>query len=109
MSTQDRTTDYLYSTLGGDPDLGEIVDEFVAEMPDRVEKLQRLAAAADWESLRRTAHQFKGAAGSYGFDVLTTSAAQLEAAAAAPTEGDILKQVNELAALCRRARGGVPE
>ena len=50
-------------------------------MPDRIASLVNQAAERDWAQLARTAHQLKGAAGSYGFNEITPSAAKLEAMA----------------------------
>jgi len=106
-TTQDTTL--LYSSLGGDPDLSEIVDLFVEEMPDRVAMLQDQLEEANWEGLRRTAHQLKGAAGSYGFDTISPRAARLEdAVCASEPEEQIRQAVDELTILCNRIRGGTP-
>jgi HPt (histidine-containing phosphotransfer) domain-containing protein len=99
----------LYSSLGGDPDLGELVEMFVFEMPDRIDRLERQYETANWEELRRTAHQIKGAAGSYGFHEITPAAAKLEAAIKGRTgEDQITADLNELLDLCRSVRAGVP-
>jgi histidine phosphotransfer protein HptB len=101
---------YVYSRLAGDPDLSEIVDLFVEEMPGRVAALLDQLQAADWHALQRTAHQLKGAAGSYGFDVISPSAGKLEAAVrGGEPEQQIRDLVEELVALCGRARRGLPE
>jgi HPt (histidine-containing phosphotransfer) domain-containing protein len=68
----------IVSTLAADPDFAELVDEFVSELPDRIELIQSALASDDREQLRRTAHQLKGACGGYGFPTLTDSAARLE-------------------------------
>ena len=80
---------YVYSRLAGDPDLGEIVDLFVEEMPERVATLLDQLQAQDWEGLRRTAHQLKGAAGSYGFDMISPCAGRSNrpSATASPNNG----------------------
>lgn len=99
----------LYSNLGADPDLGEIVTMFVDEMPGRIALIEAQAAAGDWDSLRRTAHQLKGAAGSYGFDPISPAAATVEAAiklGASPDE--IRDKVEILVGMCRRAKAGAP-
>ncbi len=77
---QNPATSYYYSTLANDPDLAEIVDMFVDEMPGRVTALKTEYDASNWEQLGRLAHQLKGAAGSYGFGQITTFAATLEQA-----------------------------
>ncbi|MEX0677293.1 MAG: Hpt domain-containing protein [Pirellulales bacterium] len=93
----------IHSSLASDPQLGEMVEQFVAEMPSRVAWLQRHLDAGDWESLRRAAHQMKGAAGSYGFDRLTPHALRLETllAKGAAVE-EITAAFQELVAHCRR-------
>ncbi len=101
--------DVIYSSLGTDPDLGEIVEMFVDEMPDRVGNLQRQFESGDREELRRAAHQLKGAAGSYGFDQLTPYAASLEGLIRdGNPEEEILKALDELAAMCLIVMAGAP-
>ncbi len=105
--TSTEQTEPLYSSLGDDPDLCEIVEMFVDEMPDRVTALQTQLEEADWESLRRTAHQLKGAAGSYGFDSISPCAAILENAVRdSQPEEQIRQAVDELTNLCSRATAG---
>lgn len=99
----------LYSTLATDPDLGEIVGLFVAEMPNRTATLRDRLAAGDWAELRRAAHQLKGAAGSYGFEPITPAAARLEDAIRESLLEEAIRQmVDELIALCNSARAGTP-
>lgn len=101
---------YVYSSLGDDPDLGELVELFVSEMPVRITTLQSQFEQSDWEELRRTAHQLKGAAGSYGFEQVTPYAARLETACR-ESKGDeeIRKAYDGLVGICGRTRAGVPE
>jgi HPt (histidine-containing phosphotransfer) domain-containing protein len=108
QATVDRG--YVYSRLAGDPDLREIVDLFVEEMPGRVSSMLEQLLAADWEALRRSAHQLKGAAGSYGFDPISPSAGKVEAAIRdGEPEQRIRETVDELVDLCTRARCGLPQ
>jgi histidine phosphotransfer protein HptB len=99
----------LYSRLGSDPDLGEIVTMFVEEMPDRIANLLNQFNSGDLENLRRTAHQLKGAAGSYGFDTISPAAGRLESAV---KDNEPLDQVHaaveEIVSLCQRVRAGSP-
>jgi HPt (histidine-containing phosphotransfer) domain-containing protein len=97
----------IFSTYGSDPMLGEMVELYVAEMPERIAALERALSEGDRESLRRTAHQMKGAAGSYGFDPLTDAAAELESAVREnqPRER-IQNALEELIGRCRRIRAG---
>ena len=110
MAQLSTETEPLFSSFGSDPDLGELVEMFVDEMPDRITTLSEQLDMSDWDSVRRTAHQLKGAAGSYGFDSITPCAAQLEDAVdQGQPEEQIRDAVEELIGLCRRIRAGAPE
>ena len=99
----------LYSRLAEDADLGDIVELFVQELPDRVSNVLDRLDAADREGLRRLAHQLKGAAGSHGFDPISQAAARVEdAIRASQPEAEIRRFVQVLVELCRRARTGAP-
>ncbi len=99
----------LYSTLAQDPDLGEIVELFVEEMPNRVSTILDRLKASDWEGLRQVVHQLRGAAGSHGFGPITDSAARgEEAVGESRPEDEIRRSVQALVELCGRARAGVP-
>jgi len=109
MTNAMETRGVLYSSLGNDPELGELVEMFVDEMPGRVDRFEKLFAEKNWEELRRAAHQLKGAVGSYGFDVITPKAAQLEEAVKQRRpESEIQRVVEELCAMCRSTRAGAP-
>ena len=99
----------LYSTLGADPDLGEIVEMFVDEMPERISNLLDHFNTSNWEELRRAAHQLKGAAGSYGFDPISPAAARLECAVRdTKPENEIRRTLDDLVSLCQQANAGAP-
>lgn len=100
----------IYSTLGNDRDLGELVELFVEEMPERVAALQQQVSAADWNGLQVLSHQLKGAAGSYGFHQLTPVAARVESLIRqGEAESEIHAAATELIDLCQRARAGSPQ
>jgi len=110
MTESTCNIELIYSTLGSDPDLGEIVEIFVDEMADRIATLSRQFDASDWEALQRTAHQLKGAAGSYGFDAISQPAARLECALRNSEPEEKLSQATaELIDFCRRIRAGAPQ
>ena len=105
-----RHSPLIYSQLAADPDLSDLVELFVQGMPDRINALKTHARSRDWQQLTRTAHQIKGAVGSYGFGEVTPYAARLEAAARnGSQEEDILSALDELLSLCRQVRSGVPQ
>jgi len=95
----------LVSTLSGDEDMHEIVEQFVRELPDRSSAILRASQAADVETLRRLAHQLKGAAGGFGFPRITEAAAVVERALGEGVDAPVLLVgIDHLVTLCRRAR-----
>ena len=99
----------IYSDLCADPELQEIVADFVGELPRRIESMRESHREGSWESLQTLAHQVKGAAGSYGFDPVTPVAGALEFAARdrAP-EMEIEKAITELQTLVERLSADPP-
>ena len=82
---------------------------FVDEMPGRVDTFRQQHEQSDWEELRRTAHQLKGSAGSYGFAQITPAAAELESALRDGEPQDRVEQLlDAVIALCNRATSGTP-
>lgn len=108
MKTQQtRRDEAVYSTLARDEDLAELVEMFVDELPDRLETLKSQFENSQWDELRRTAHQLKGAAGSYGFDQVTPLAARLERSVHERLpEDEIADALGELCRMCLRLRAG---
>ena len=95
----------IYSTIGSDPDLADIIAIFVDELPDRASKIEACFQRDDWDGLRQVAHQLKGAAGSYGFQPITELAARLESAVRNnESQANIRDRLKALGSLCRRAR-----
>jgi histidine phosphotransfer protein HptB len=109
MSQPNTYVECVYSRLGSDPDLAEIVEMFVNEMPDRMEAVRSRLENADWKGLKQLAHQMKGAAGSYGFDGVSPVAGKVESAIGdgAPEE-TVRAAVAELIEICGRVRCGLP-
>jgi HPt (histidine-containing phosphotransfer) domain-containing protein len=110
MNSAARESNLLFSTLSSDPDLCEIVEMFVAEMPERIGRLLEHYQSGNLAELTRCAHQLKGAAGSYGFEPITECAAKLEAdLRQSEPEDKIHADVDALTDICRRARSGTAE
>src|SRR6266480_657754 len=66
-----------------DPELEALRREFLAEANDKVREMEQSAVRLSPESLARLthlAHQLKGSGGSYGFQVISDEAAEVEAA-----------------------------
>ena len=110
MSSLTQQNSPIYSALADDPDLYDLVKMFVDEMPTRVEKLLAEFESKDWDGLKNTAHQLKGAAGSYGFAEVTPAAAKLEDNLKESSPEDAIQQtLDELIATCQRMSIVEPE
>ncbi len=107
MSTYPDAATPLRSELADDPEMVELIELFVEELPNRLEAIGEALAAGDWSELSRLAHQLRGAGAGYGFDPISDSAATLEDTVELGGEPDlasIRNCVNELSRLCERAR-----
>jgi len=97
----------LISTLADDPDYADVLELFIAELPDRIEALEQALDVGAWDTLRQLAHQMKGCGGSYGFDVITEVAAATESALREGAETpEIRAELGRLTETCRRAIAG---
>ncbi len=70
--------DPIRSAFEDDPDMIDIVREFVHAFSDRMTALADSLAKGDLPQVRTLAHQLKGAGGGYGFPQITEAAANLE-------------------------------
>lgn len=100
----------IVSSLAGDPDLQQLLDDFVRNLPQKASALMTVLAEGDLATLQRLAHQLKGSAGGYGFPIITDAARCLELTARTTQDLEALsEQVRELAELCRRATSNAPK
>ncbi len=108
-SPDDSSAEPIVSDMADDPDIAEILDAFIDELPHRVAKLKQALAQADLASLRAMAHQLKGSGGGYGFTVISQAAARLESSIKAQADLDEVRmQVEQLTELCNRASARGP-
>ena len=77
------------SSFADDPDMAEIVEMFVEDAPEKVERFQEAVEGKDHEKMRVLAHQLKGAAAGYGFEDLSELSRQLEMSANECNEQEI--------------------
>jgi HPt (histidine-containing phosphotransfer) domain-containing protein len=94
----------LVSTLGGDPDLAELIDEYVAALAGRMQDIERALTAGDRKRVEVLAHQIVGSAGMHGFATIGETARRVEMAASGENPELLAESVRELGALCARAR-----
>lgn len=66
--------------LGGakDPELQEIIDDFVAEFPQNLAEVRQCISAGERKPLRDIAHKLRGMAGSVGFKSASLIAAEVD-------------------------------
>lgn len=96
----------IQSLFADDEMMMEIVALFVAELPDRIATLEMAFHGSDLELLHRTAHQLKGAFGSYGFDQLTEPTRKLEESTSRANvdHSEVQRDMEDLISFCRRIR-----
>lgn len=99
----------IRSTFAADPDMKELVEFFVQEMPGRIASFRKAFDSAALTDLTRLAHQLKGASGGYGFPTIGAKAGAIEHAlktsAAPPAQAlaAIKADLDDLIDLCTRA------
>lgn len=104
----ETTADRLVSQLiAGEPDMIELVAEFVHGLPTRIRELREAHAKSDFELLRTLAHRLKGAGGSYGFPPISQLAASLEQQFARHDASGFAAGIEELERLTGAALAGL--
>jgi len=96
----------IRSEFAADPDMAEVIDEFIACLPGTLEAMSESLANNGHQELQRLAHQLKGAGGGYGYPLLTEQARKLEDAAKAGDPEAARLALNELQALFRAVIAG---
>ncbi|MCU0688518.1 MAG: Hpt domain-containing protein [Phycisphaerales bacterium] len=99
----------LRSEFANDPDMRDIVEMYVTEMPERISQLTNLWTSQQLDELRRVAHQLKGASGGYGFPTVGKAAGKVENSLLALSDGSanaslaqLRAQVEDLINTCQR-------
>jgi HPt (histidine-containing phosphotransfer) domain-containing protein len=112
MADPQGGTGPIHSEFAGDPEMKELIELFLSELPVRIESLRAAQAAGDAGVLKRLAHQLRGASAGYGFPTLGTAAGAVEdrlrtlgadSGASPQTLAKIGAEVNALVDMCRRA------
>lgn len=99
----------LSELLVEDPDMRDLVEDFVGILDQRVDELKQAYEAADWAQLTQLAHQLKGAGGSYGYPNLSSMAADMEQEFRAQTGEQFSDWVRQLEQFVAGARAGLAD
>ena len=97
----------LRSQFATDPEMVELVQMFVTELPGRINALNSAWSEQRVSDLTRLAHQLKGASTGYGFPTIGQAAATLESRLRSmpgtPSLEALAKEFRSLVDLCSRA------
>ena len=96
----------IVSEFAEDPDMVELIEMFVDELPARIEEIRTAFETAEQDRLATLTHQMKGAAPGYGFSTLGSAAGRIEGilrnASADPDPESLAASIHELISLCER-------
>lgn len=79
----DRPAEGERTVVRIDRDFAPMIPRFMGNRRRELAAMREAVAKGDYETVRKLAHDIKGAGGSYGFDALSAMAAELEQAATA--------------------------
>jgi CheY-like chemotaxis protein len=79
QQSQIDASQLLISEFADDPDMADLVNEYVASFDATVSEIKSSLAGRSFEQLGRLAHQLKGSGGGYGFPIISECASKLEA------------------------------
>ncbi len=95
----------LRSEYAEDPDMVELVSEYVESMPQRLHSLMTAFELCHRDQLIRIVHQLKGSGGGYGFPLVSIAADKLERRLLSVTDQDmdtVGPDLDSLIAICNR-------
>ncbi len=93
----------IVSELADDPDLREVAEVFVQDLPCQLQKIGEAVDSADLDQLKYLIHTIKGAGGSSGFPVIMAKAAETEQFILTGELDSLKTAIDELTQLCQRA------
>ncbi len=97
----------LISDFADDPDMAEIIQMFLDGLEDRASGLDNAFGSGNLINLASLAHQLKGAAGGYGYPIISQLALDVERLAKGGESNDELRStLDRLVLMCRRAVAG---
>ena len=89
-------------TVRADPEIADLIQEFLQAMRSRPDTLAKALHARDYQVIRMLGHQMNGEGGTFGFDAISTFGAELEKAAFEEDDQTIRKTMEELISYLKR-------
>ncbi|TWT89891.1 Aerobic respiration control sensor protein ArcB [Pseudobythopirellula maris] len=105
--TRPRTTKVECSLPLDDPEIREIVVDFVKGLPERLGAMQVAASGGEYDQLRDQAHALKGAGGTAGYEAFTDTASRLEQLAAEKKAEGVDTLIAELNSITERVTASI--
>jgi len=102
-------TKIVSQLLREEPDLRDMVAEFVAGLPPLIAQIQRALQQLDWQSLATLAHRLKGAGGSYGYPEISRLCAEAEEYVRAQEVTYLEAWLGRLSQLAEAAQAGLAD
>jgi signal transduction histidine kinase/CheY-like chemotaxis protein/HPt (histidine-containing phosphotransfer) domain-containing protein len=101
------TSQPIVSTLFADePELADLILEFVKKLPDMIKNIETSYAAEKMEELRQEVHTLKGTGGNFGYAELFELAKRIEFEIVAGNREEIGVLINSLVDVAKRIRQG---
>ena len=100
VDSPDASQQHAMSTFADDTGLIEVIGNFVAGLPDRMQAMRQALDNGLFPQLERLAHQLKGSGGSYGYPRITEMAKQVEHAARAGDSEEANLAVGRMQRFC---------
>ncbi|HIA26916.1 MAG TPA: Hpt domain-containing protein [Planctomycetes bacterium] len=92
----------LFSTLAADPGMIDLVENFVADLPERLARILLADEAADEKAFLFEVHQLKGTSGVYGFEPLHHCLVEIESLHKTGQLETIPEKLETLKKMCKR-------
>ncbi len=108
MPTPPERSGRIVSQYANDPEMAELVQLFLSELPKRIEALNTAWTESRITDVTRMAHQLRGACSGYGFPSLGKAAGALEdglRTTAAEGASSVSDEFRALVDLCSKACG----
>ena len=105
MSNQIITSELLKE----EPNLIDLIDRFLSRLPGMQEKIMNVHGEKDWETFLGLVHQMKGVGGNYGYPVLTTLCADIEAKTREEKFSEVGDKLIEFKLMCEQILAGNDE